>query len=176
MVSLPAAAAARPVQTVAADRYPDNPGRAAAEPGVLRVMFLCTGNSCRSQMAEGFAREVGKGLLDVYSAGLMAAGVHPRAIAVMREAGIDISHQESKEIDEKLLRKMDIIITLCGNAEAFCPRTPPGIKRMHWPIADPVGAVGTEEEILEAFRNARDAIKGRVADFIETIEKEKKQS
>lgn len=176
MVSLRAAAAARPVQTVAAHRYPNNPERAAAEPRVLKVMFICTGNSCRSQMAEGFAREFGKGLLDVYSAGLMASRVHPGAIAVMRETGIDISHQESKEIDEKLLRKMDIIITLCGNAEAFCPMTPPGIKRMHWPIDDPVGAVGTEEEILEAFRSARDTIKSRVADFIETIEKERKQT
>lgn len=134
---------------------------------MLRVMFLCTGNSCRSQMAEGFARVLGQGLFEAYSAGLMAAGVHPRAIAVMKEIGLDISNQESKEIDKDLLRRMDVIITLCGNAEMSCPRTPPEIKRLHWPIKDPVGTVGAEEEIMNEFRRARDEIKVRIAKFIE---------
>src|SRR5512135_2067516 len=111
---------------------------------MLKVMFLCTANSCRSQMAEGWARELGKAVIEPYSAGLMAAGVHPRAAAVMREAGIDISGQKSKEIDPGLLMKMDIIITLCGHAEASCPVTPPSIKKLHWPIEDPVGTRGTE--------------------------------
>lgn len=88
---------------------------------MLKVMFLCTGNSCRSQMAEGFARELGKGLVAPYSAGLMAAGVNARAIAVMREAGIDISGQRSREIDPDLLQTMDIVITLCDNAAESCP-------------------------------------------------------
>ncbi len=127
-----------------------------------KVMFLCTGNSCRSQMAEGLAREFGRDIIEAYSAGLVPAGVNPRAAAVMKETGIDISNQQSKAIDEELLRRMDIIITLCGHAEALCPMTPPGIKRIHWPINDPVGTAGTEEEIMNAFRRARDEIKEKI--------------
>jgi arsenate reductase (thioredoxin) len=133
---------------------------------MLKVMFLCTGNSCRSQMAEGFARHLGKGLIEVYSAGLMAAGVHPRAIAVMQEVGIDISRQRSKEIDPALLRTMDLVITLCDNAAEACPRTPPFIKRLHWPVNDPVGTVGTEEEIMKEFRRARDEIREKIGEFV----------
>jgi len=120
-------------------------------------------------MAEGFAKEFGKGLIEVYSAGLMSAGVHRRAIAVMKEIGIDISTQKSKTIDEDLLKKMDIIVTLCGNAEESCPWTPPHIKRIHWPIEDPVGTIGTEEEIMNEFRRARDEIKEKVKKLIEEI-------
>lgn len=122
-------------------------------------------------MAEGFARKLGKGLIEPYSAGIIAAGVNARAITVMKEIGIDISGQKSEEIDENLLRTMDIIITLCGNAEESCPYTPPEIKRIHWPIKDPVGTIGTEEEILQEFRKARDEIKTRIADFIQLIKK-----
>ena len=138
---------------------------------MLKVMFLCTGNSCRSQMAEGFARELGKGLIEPYSAGLIAAGVHPRASAVMREMGIDISGQKSKTIDEELLGKMDIIITLCSNAEESCPRTPPEIMRLHWPIKDPVGTIGKEERIMTEFRRARDEIREKMLWFVEKIKK-----
>jgi arsenate reductase len=120
-------------------------------------------------MAEGFARELGRDLIEAYSAGLMHAGVQPRAIAVMKEAGIDISNQESKEIDEDLLRKMDVVITLCDNAAEACPWTPPAIRRLHWPIQDPVRTVGTEEEIMKEFRRARDEIKEKVRDFIATL-------
>ena len=134
-----------------------------------KVMFLCTANSCRSQMAEGFAKELGKGLLEVHSAGLFAAGVHNRAIAVMKEIGIDISKQKSKEIDVNLLKQMDIIITLCGHAEETCPWTPPHIKRIHWPIEDPVGKAGSEEEVMKEFRRARDEIRERVKRLIEEI-------
>ncbi len=133
---------------------------------MTKIMFLCTGNSCRSQMAEGFARELGKGFIEAHSAGLMAAGVNARATAVMRELGIDISGQESKEIDADLMKTMDIVITLCGNAEESCPWTPPAIKRLHWPVKDPVGAVGSEEEIMREFRRARDEIKTKIEDFI----------
>jgi len=129
-------------------------------------MFLCTGNSCRSQMAEGFARHFGNGLLEAHSAGLMAAGVHPRAIAVMREAGIDISRQRSKEIDQELLKTMDIVVTLCDNAAEACPWTPPDIKRLHWPVDDPVGTVGTEEHIMKQFRRARDEIREKVEGLV----------
>jgi arsenate reductase len=134
-----------------------------------KIMFLCTANSCRSQMAEGFARAYGTGLIEVYSAGLMAAGVHKRAAAVMKEIGIDISRQESKTIDESLLRKMDIVVTLCSYAENLCPSTPPEIRRIHWPIKDPVGTRGTEDEIMNDFRRARDEIKQRVQGLIREI-------
>jgi len=136
---------------------------------MIKVMFLCTANSCRSQMAGGFAKVFGKGLLEVHSAGLFPAGVHRRAITVMKENGIDISNQESKSIDEDLLKKMDIIVTLCDNAEESCPWTPPYIKRVHWPIKDPVGTIGTEEEIMKEFRRARDEIKERVKKLIEEL-------
>jgi arsenate reductase len=124
-----------------------------------KVMVLCTGNSCRSQMAEGFLRVLGKGRVEAHSAGLMAAGLHPRAVAVMREAGIDISWQRSKEIDPELLRRMDVVITVCGNAEASCPATPPDVRRIHMPVDDPVGTVGSEEKIMREFRRARDEIR-----------------
>jgi len=133
---------------------------------LIKVMFLCTGNSCRSQMAEGFARELGKGILEPFSAGLMAAGVHPRAIAVMKELDIDISRQKSSQIDNDLLKTMNVIITLCVNAEEACPRTPPEIKRIHWPINDPVGTMGSEVKIMKEFRRARDEIRKKVDDFI----------
>lgn len=137
---------------------------------ITKVMFLCRGNTCRSQMAEGFARKLGKGLIEPYSAGLMPAGVvHPRAIAVMKEEGIDISGQGSKGIDPDLLQEMDIIITLCGNAEASCPMTPPSIKRIHWPIDDPAAAVGTEDEVMKKFRKARDEIKNKIEEFVRII-------
>ena len=136
---------------------------------MLKVMFLCTGNSCRSQMAEGFAKHLGKDLLEVHSAGLMAAGVHPRAIAVMQEAGIDISRQRSKEIDQDLLNTMDIVITLCDNAAEACPWTPPDIKRLHWPVNDPVGTIGTEDYIMNKFRRARDEIHGKIEQFVAEI-------
>jgi arsenate reductase (thioredoxin) len=134
-----------------------------------KVMFLCTANSCRSQMAEGFAKEFSRGLIEVYSAGLMAAGVNRRAIAVMKELGIDISGQHSKEIDENLLRQMDSVITLCGHAEETCPWTPPEINRVHWPIRDPVGTIGSEEYIMNDFRRARDEIRENVRALIKDI-------
>lgn len=139
------------------------------ESSLKKVMFLCTANSCRSQMAEGFAKIYGQDLIEVYSAGLMAAGVHKRAAAVMKEIGIDISKQESKTIDENLLRRMDIVVTLCSYAENLCPSTPPGIRRIHWPIKDPVGTTGTEEQIMSDFRRARDEIKDKVRELIKEI-------
>ena len=134
-----------------------------------KIMFLCTANSCRSQMAEGFARELGKGIIEPYSAGLSPAGVNPNAVRVMKEIGIDISNQKSKAIDETLLNTMDIIITLCGRAEASCPMTPLEIKRIHWPIEDPVGAIETEQEIMDAFRKARDEIKTKIQSLVKEL-------
>ena len=135
-----------------------------------KIMFLCTGNSCRSQMAEGFAREIGKEVIEPYSAGLSPKGVNERAEQVMKEVGIDISHQTSKSIDEQLLKKMYIIITLCDNAAESCPLTPPQIKRLHWSLKDPAKATGTEKEVMNEFRRVRDDIEKRVKDFIEEVQ------
>ena len=142
---------------------------------MLKVIFLCTGNSCRSQMAEGFARELGNGELEAYSAGLAPVGINPRAVTVMSEAGVDISKHSSDPIDEQLLNSMDVVITLCGNAESSCPMTPPQIKRLHWPIDDPAGATGTEKEILDTFRATRDDIKDRIKTLVREIENEERQ-
>jgi len=131
----------------------------------VKVMFLCTGNSCRSQMAEGFAKELGKELIEAHSAGLSPQGVNLHAVAVMKEIGIDISKQTSKSIDEELLKKMDIVITLCDNAAEACPWTPPNIKRLHWSLKDPAKATGTKEEVMNEFRKARDEIERKVKDF-----------
>lgn len=136
---------------------------------MIKVMFICTANSCRSQMAEGFAREYGRGIVEAYSAGIMAAGVHHKAAKVMKEIGIDISKQESKEINPDLLLEMDYVITLCSYAETFCPKFIPGIKRLHWPIKDPVGTSGSEDFIMNDFRRARDEIKEKVLEFINKI-------
>jgi arsenate reductase len=135
----------------------------------LKVMFLCTANSCRSQMAEGLARHLGSGIIEPYSAGLFSFHVHPRAIAVMKEIGIDIAQQKSKGIDARVLCSMDIVITLCGHAEATCPTTPRSIRKIHWPINDPVGTQGTEEEIMNTFRKTRDTIKGHIEKLVMEI-------
>ena len=136
---------------------------------MLKVMFLCTGNACRSQMAEAFARELSMGRIDSYSAGLMEVEIHPRAIAAMKEAGIDISGQKSKEIDPELLCKMNVVITLCIPAENNCPWTPPQVKRLHWPIVAPVETWGTEEVTVNDFRRARDEIRELIEEFIRKI-------
>lgn len=136
---------------------------------MIKVMFLCTGNSCRSQMAEGFARKLGKGLIEPYSAGLSPQGINEKAVKGMKEIGIDISSQKSKSIDLELLKKMNIVITLCDNAAESCPWTPPEIKRVHWPIKDPAGAVGTEEEVMNDFRRVRDEIKREIVNLIKDI-------
>lgn len=131
-----------------------------------KVLFLCTGNSCRSQMAEGFVKAMAGDYWEVASAGLEPAGVNPRAVQVMREVGIDISGQASKPIDPELLPKVDLIVTLCGDAADRCPVTPPHVRRLHWPLADPARATGTEEEILARFREVRDEIRRRVESLL----------
>jgi arsenate reductase len=118
-------------------------------------------------MAEGLAKKICKDIMEIHSAGLMSAGIHRNAIIVMREIGIDISEQKSKTIDEFLLRKMDIVVILCKNAKNLCPRTPLRTRRIYWPIKDPVGSLGTEDEILDEFRRTRDEIKERVQELKE---------
>ena len=123
------------------------------------ILFLCTGNSCRSQMAEGFAKKMLPKNMEVFSAGLEPKGVHPMAIKVMQEVGIDISKQKSKNISEIPLVKISTVITLCGDATERCPIFPGKVKRIHWELEDPAKAQGSEEENTQAFRKVRDKIK-----------------
>jgi two-component system phosphate regulon sensor histidine kinase PhoR len=127
------------------------------------ILFLCTGNSCRSQMAEGFARQLAGNGETIYSAGTSPKGVHPLAIRVMQEVGIDISTQESKALDNIPLRQIGHIITLCGDAAESCATLPGGFTRTHWPLSDPAAAHGTEAEVLPQFRIVRDQIRERIA-------------
>ena len=132
------------------------------------VYFLCTGNSCRSQMAHGFLQALGGGKYEVMSAGLEAHGLNPRAVDAMKEAGVDISHHTSDRIDPDILKKADYVITLCGHADENCPMIPnENAIKMHWGFDDPAKATGTEEEVKEQFRTVRDAIKKRVVQFVE---------
>lgn len=124
-------------------------------------------------MAEGFARDLGKGLVEAFSAGVAPAGINQRACKVMEEVGIDISRQSSKGIYENLLNSMDIIITLCSHAEELCPPTPPDIRRIHWPIYDPVKSIGTEIEITESFRRVREEIGSKVRGLIEELKNQR---
>jgi arsenate reductase (thioredoxin) len=125
-----------------------------------KVLILCTGNSCRSHLAEGFLRAAAGDILDVYSAGSKPAGyVHPMAIQVMREAGIDISQHTSKHLSQFLDQKIETVITVCGNADQACPIFPGQVNRHHWAFVDPAHAQGGEEEILNVFRQVRDEIK-----------------
>jgi len=130
-----------------------------------KIYFLCTGNSCRSQMAEGFGKNLLKDQAIVYSAGVVASGVNPRAIAVMSELGIDISGQESSVIDPNLVTNSDYVITLCGNARDKCPTIPPNVNHIHWDVEDPIYASGSEEDILKVFRKVRDDIQQRILNF-----------
>ena len=133
----------------------------------LRVLFLCTGNSCRSQMAEGFARRLGGDCVEVLSAGIEAHGKNPRAIAAMDEIDIDISGQESTRLSDDMLDGLDLVVTVCGHADEHCPVLPPGIRRVHWPLPDPARATGTDEEITSDFRTVRDDIRRRVEALLE---------
>jgi arsenate reductase len=123
------------------------------------ILILCTGNSCRSHMAEGILRAAAGDLVEVHSAGSKPAGyVHPKAIQVLREIGIDISAHASKHMNDFLDRKITTVITVCGNADQACPMYPGQVNRHHWGFDDPAHATGTEEEILAEFRRVRDQI------------------
>jgi arsenate reductase (thioredoxin) len=132
------------------------------------LYFLCTGNSCRSQMAEGFGKQILGESFDVYSAGIEAHGLNPKAVKAMNEVGVDISGQTSDLIDKEILNNADYVITLCGDADDNCPVTPPHITRWHWGFDDPARAVGTEEEKWAVFQRVRDEIEKRIQDFATT--------
>lgn len=131
------------------------------------VYFLCTGNSCRSQMADGFLRAIGGDLYEVKSAGLEAHGLNARAVQVMREIGVDISNKTSNTIDPEILNQAHYVVTLCGHADEHCPViSNPNVVRWHWGFEDPAKATGTEDEILAQFRNVRDTIRARIEKFV----------
>ncbi len=139
----------------------------------VNILYLCTGNSCRSQIAEGWTRQLGGDRVEVRSAGIEAHGKNPRAIAVMYEAGIDISAQESSIVDDAMLQSADLVVTVCGHADELCPVLPPTVKKMYWPLTDPAQASGTDEEIMQEFRSTRDEIGRRVCDLLTRLNKPK---
>lgn len=132
------------------------------------VYFLCTGNSCRSQIADGFLKALGNDKYEVKSAGLEAHGLNPRAVKVMNEAGIDISSHTSDVIDPEILNRANYVITLCGHADEHCPViSNKNVVKWHWGFDDPAKATGTEEEIMAKFREVRDSIKARIETFVQ---------
>jgi len=117
-------------------------------------------------MAEGLANHLGNDQVEVYSAGIETHGLNPRAVAAMKDVGIDISHHQSKLIDPEILNKADYVITLCGDANDKCPVTPPHVNRLHWGFEDPGKATGSEEEVTTKFHEVRDAIHDRIVKFL----------
>jgi arsenate reductase len=131
-----------------------------------RVLFLCTHNSARSQMAEGLLREMAGDQFEAFSAGTEATRVHPLAIAAMRDIGVDISSQRSKTLGELAGQHFDYVITVCDRANETCPLFPNGTHRIHWSFDDPSRATGTDEERLAAFRSVREGIRQRLRTFL----------
>lgn len=131
-----------------------------------RILVLCTGNSCRSQMAEGYLKDFVIGKAEVYSAGIEAHGVNPRAVAVMREDGVDISGHTSNNVDEYRDIDFDYIITVCDNAKERCPFFPSTSQKFHYNFPDPAKAKGSEDEIMDVFRGVRNQIKEYCRSFV----------
>lgn len=132
------------------------------------VLILCTGNSCRSHLAEGLLRSIAGDLFEVHSAGSKPAGyVHPLAIKAMAESGIDISKHRSKHMNEFLDTRIETVITVCGNADQACPIFPGQVNRHHWPFEDPAHATGTEEEKFAVFRRVRDEIRRTLEAYVD---------
>lgn len=132
------------------------------------IYFLCTGNSCRSQMAEGWAKKYLADEWEVKSAGIEAHGLNPKAVQAMKEAGVDISTQTSELIDTEFLHHADLVVTLCGDAADKCPVTPPHVKKVHWGFDDPAKATGTEKEKWAVFQRVRNEIEERIKQFAAT--------
>ncbi|ENH97235.1 arsenate reductase [Gracilibacillus halophilus YIM-C55.5] len=132
------------------------------------IYFLCTGNSCRSQMAEGWGKKYLGDEWNVYSAGIEAHGLNPKAVEAMNEVGIDISHQQSEKIDPAILNHADMVVTLCGDARDKCPVIPSNVRNEHWGFDDPAKAKGTEDEKWAMFQRVRDEIAERIKTFAAT--------
>lgn len=135
-----------------------------------KILFLCTGNSCRSQMAEGWARHLGGDRVVVASAGIETHGLNPRAVAVMAEAGVDISGHRSTRVTPAMVAEADLVVTVCGHADEHCPALPPGVEKHHWPLTDPAKGEGDEATVMAGFRASRDAIRERVAALLAALD------
>jgi len=131
-----------------------------------KILFLCTGNSCRSQMAEGLMWHMAGDKFEVYSAGVEPTQVNPYAIKVMAETGINISSHRSKSVNEFLKQEFDYVITVCNHAKQVCPIFPGEHRNIHWDIEDPAGIKGTEQEKMDFFRKIRDEIKEKCLIFL----------
>ena len=140
----------------------------------LKILFLCTGNACRSQMAEGWARRLKGDRLEAFSAGTSPHGLDPRAVRVMAEAGVDISGQRSKHVDEVCRIPFDYVVTVCDRARDACPVFPGKARVLHAGFEDPAAARGTEEEVLGVFRRVRDALRRFVEGLPEALERSAK--
>ncbi len=134
-----------------------------------KVLFVCTGNSCRSQMAEGMLKHYGNGEFEVYSAGLRPSHVHPLAIKAMAELDIDITNQYSKTVNEFIGHEFSYVVTVCGSAKELCPVFPGKYNALHWSIEDPAPTSGTEEEMMKVFRKVRKNILEKVKHFVTTF-------
>jgi arsenate reductase (thioredoxin) len=132
----------------------------------MEILIICTGNSCRSQMAEGFFKYFRKGWL-IKSAGIVPTGLNPMAVEVMKERGIDISMQKSKSLDMFLENSFDYVITVCENARESCPIFPGETKKIHWNFKDPAKANGGKQQKLKTFRSVRDEIEKKILEFLE---------
>ncbi|GBE07532.1 arsenate-mycothiol transferase ArsC1 [bacterium BMS3Bbin11] len=132
----------------------------------MNILFLCTGNSCRSQMAEGWGKQYAPTGWNITSAGIEEHGKNLHTIKVMAEAGIDISNQKSTRLTDEMLNQADLVITVCGHADEHCPVLPAGTRKEHWPLDDPAKASGTVDENLDVFRATRDEVHQRVKDLI----------
>ena len=131
-----------------------------------KILVLCTGNSCRSQIAEGYLRRFAGNKAEVYSAGVETHGVNPKAIQVMKEDGVDISQHTSNNVNEYRDIEFDYVITVCDNARERCPYFPSGAKKFHYNFPDPAKAKGTEKEVMKQFREVRDMIKSYSKNFV----------
>jgi len=134
-----------------------------------RVLFICTGNSARSQMAEALLRNLGKGNYEVASAGTKPSRVNPFAIKALAEKDIDISHHTSDHVDNYMGQEFDFVITVCDNAKETCPYFPTNKTRLHWSFEDPAAAAGSDEEILAEFRRIRDQIEAQIKTFLKSL-------
>lgn len=131
-----------------------------------KVLVLCTGNSCRSQIAHGYLQQFAGNKAEVYSAGVEIHGVNPKAVKIMADDGVDISSHTSNNVDEYMDIPFDYIITVCDNAKENCPYFPSKAQRFHQNFPDPAKATGTEQEVMEEFKRVRDMIKVYAADFV----------
>ncbi|HJU03655.1 MAG TPA: arsenate reductase ArsC [Nitrospiraceae bacterium] len=138
-------------------------------PGPYRLLFICTGNACRSPMAEGFARHYGMGRIDAYSAGVAPSPLNARAVRVMAELNIDIATHTHRSLEAVPIDQMDLVVTLCDYAQARSPRGPSGQHRLHWDIADPTALWGPDWLVLRAYRNVRDELDRRIRHLLRAV-------